>query len=91
MRILKTREFKNDLKRLYKNQKRDLAQAIEAIINNPLIGDTKTADLQSYRVYKFRMNQQLTLLAYTFESNTITLTLITFGSHENFYRNLKRK
>ena len=91
MKILKTREFKNDLKKLYKNQRKDLAKAIETIIDDPLIGKLKTADLSCYRVYKFNMNKQLTLLGYTFESNTITLTLISFGSHENFYRILKKR
>ncbi len=91
MKILKTREFKNDLKKLYKNQRKDLAKAIETIIDDPLIGKLKTADLSCYRVYKFNMNKQLTLFGYTFESNTITLTLISFGSHENFYRILKKR
>jgi mRNA-degrading endonuclease YafQ of YafQ-DinJ toxin-antitoxin module len=31
----------------------------------------------------------LTLLAYTYEEEVVTLTLLALGSHENFYRNLK--
>lgn len=33
----------------------------------------------------------MTLLAYTYNDGTITLTLFAFGAHENFYRDLKRQ
>jgi len=36
------------------------------------------------------MNKQLTFLAYTYEEQTITLTLLALGTHENFYRDLKK-
>jgi len=50
----------------------------------------KIGDLAGVQVYKFKMVGQLMLLAYTFEHDTITLTLLALGSHENFYRDLKR-
>ena len=50
----------------------------------------KVGDLAGIRVYKFKMVDQLTLLAYTFEDETVTLTLLVLGSHQNFYRDLKR-
>ncbi|MDG3088463.1 type II toxin-antitoxin system RelE/ParE family toxin [Vibrio hannami] len=34
--------------------------------------------------------KQLTLLGYSYEDGTLTLELITLGSHENFYRDVKR-
>ncbi len=89
MNILQTRTFKNSVKRLHNNQKKVLDNAIKEIINNPLIGEQKKGDLANLRVYKFHMVGQLTLLAYSFNDNTVTLTLISFGSHENFYRDLK--
>lgn len=90
MNVLQTLQFKKAVKKLHKNQKKELDKAIENIIDTPEIGDLKTGDLAVLRVHKFKMNKQLTLLAYIYEENTITLTLIGFGSHENFYRDLKR-
>jgi len=45
-------------------------------------------DLAGVFVYKFKCNDQLTLLAYEYDPKTRLLLLL--GSHENFYRNLKR-
>jgi len=58
---------------------------------DPLLGETKVGNLAGIRVHKFKMNKQVTLLAYTYEDDTVTLTLLTLGTHENFYRDLKRK
>jgi hypothetical protein len=41
------------------------------------------------QVYKFSMVNQLTLLAYIYGETTDTLTLVSVGPHENFYRDLK--
>ena len=42
-------------------------------------------------VYKFKMDKQLVLLAYSVSDDEImTLYLLKLGSHENFYRDLKR-
>ncbi len=59
-------------------------------MENPLLGEGKVGDLAGVLVYKFKINKQLALLAYTFEETTITLTLLALGQHENFYRELKR-
>jgi len=40
------------------------------------------------RVYKFKMQNQLTLLAYLLSQEQITL--LALGSHENFYQDLKQ-
>ena len=90
IRVVQTRTFAKKVKRLKPNQKKDLDQAIKALINSPLLGEQKKGDLQYLRVYKFKMNKQLTLLGYTFEEGELVLQLITLGSHENFYRDLKR-
>ncbi|MEA3381391.1 type II toxin-antitoxin system RelE/ParE family toxin, partial [Alteromonas australica] len=42
------------------------------------------------RVYKFKMVKQLTLLGYSYEDGTVILELIALGSHENFYRDVKK-
>ncbi len=82
--------FQKAYKKLHKNQKKDIDNAIQNIIKNLDIGQSKTGDLSNVLVYKFKMVKQLTLLAYTYEEQTITLTLLALGTHENFYRDLKK-
>ena len=88
--ILQQPQFKKAVKRLHHNQKQDLQVAIQLIANDPNIGEQKKGDLKNVFVYKFKMIGQLMLLAYTYENNALTLTLLALGSHENFYRDLKR-
>lgn len=90
MIVLQATGFKRAVKRLHANQKSDLDEAVRAIIGNPNIGQLKTGDLSNIHVFKFKMVEQLTLLAYIFEDQTITLTLLALGSHENFYQDLKK-
>ena len=90
MKILQTPTFGKQIKKLHKNQKSDLDQAVEYIINNPGIGDLKKGDLAGLQVYKFKMVNQLTLLAYQFDDDADQLVLLVLGSHENFYRDLKK-
>jgi mRNA-degrading endonuclease YafQ of YafQ-DinJ toxin-antitoxin module len=90
MRILQTPTFSKQIKKLHKNQKIDLDQAVECVVNNPEIGDLKRGDLAGVQVYKFKMVNQLTLLAYQFEDEADQLILLVLGSHENFYRDLKK-
>lgn len=91
MNILQTASFRKTVQKLHANQKKDLDLAIKSIAKAPDLGEAKVGDLAGVRVYKFKMVSQLTLLAYTFEGATITLTLLTLGSHENFYRDLKKQ
>lgn len=90
MNIEQKPSFKKAVKKLKKNQKADVAKAIETLMQAPEIGQMKKGDLSALRVYKFKMVKQETLLAYTWENDILTLTLIGLGSHENFYRDLKR-
>ena len=89
MQIIQTGQFKQAVKKLTAKQKKELDNAVKIIMNNPFIGQQKKGDLDFLWVYKFRMNNQLTLLAYSYEEQTITLTLLALGSHENFYRDIK--
>ena len=59
-------------------------------MNNPLTNEAKVGDLAGVRVYKFKMAAQFILLAYTQENKGRSLTLLAFGTHENFYRDLKK-
>jgi mRNA-degrading endonuclease YafQ of YafQ-DinJ toxin-antitoxin module len=82
--------FERVIKKLHANAKRDLDKAVKELMQNPLIGELKKGDLSGIRVYKFKMVRQLTLLAYLFDKSEKTLTLLALGSHENFYRDLKK-
>ncbi|SMY35634.1 hypothetical protein PMAL9190_02003 [Photobacterium malacitanum] len=87
--ILQTPTFKKAVKKLHKNQKMDLDDAIRQLLKDPYLGEQKKGDLSFLRVYKFKMVKQLTLLGYSYEDGTVTLELIALGSHENFYRDVK--
>jgi mRNA-degrading endonuclease RelE of RelBE toxin-antitoxin system len=88
--VLQTPTFKRIVKKLHKNQKMELDNAIRELIKDPLIGDQKKGDLSFLRVYKFKMAKQLSLLGYGYEDGNVTLELITLGAHENFYRDIKK-
>ena len=85
--IIQAPIFAKQKKKLHKKQIIDLDNAVKSICNDPTIGEMKVGDLQGIQVYKFKSNKQI-LLAY--EVINSTLYLYTFGSHENFYRDLKR-
>lgn len=88
--VLQTPTFKKAVKKLHKNQKADLDEAIKELMIDPLLGEQKKGDLAFLRVYKFSMVNQLTLLGYSYEDGTVTLELMALGSHENFYRDIKK-
>jgi len=87
--VLQTPTFKKAVKKLHQNQKIELDKVVKKLIEDPLLGDQKKGDLSFLRVYKFKMNKQLTLLGYSYQDGTVTLELMALGSHENFYRNIK--
>ena len=89
MRILQTNGFKKTVKKLHANQKDCLDDTILVILSDPLIGTEKIGDLSNVRIYKFRMIEQLTLLAYIHNPEDSSIILLALGSHENFYRDLK--
>lgn len=89
--VLQTPTFKKAVKKLKRNQKNDLDLAVKELIDNPNIGEQKKGSLAFLRVHKFKMNKQLTLLGYSFDDGALVLELIALGSHENFYRDIKRQ
>ena len=88
--VLQTSNFKKTVKKLHQNQKEDLDKAVRMLMEDPLLGEQKKGDLFFLRVYKFKMVNQLTLLGYSYDDGTVTLELIALGSHENFYRDIKK-
>lgn len=88
MMIFQSRIFERKVKKLNKNEKEDLDNEIRNIINNPSIGTEKKGDLRGIFVYKFKLQNQLYLIAYRFVINEY-IELIMLGPHENYYRDLK--
>ncbi|OHE74758.1 MAG: addiction module toxin RelE, partial [Treponema sp. RIFOXYC1_FULL_61_9] len=77
------------VKRLHPNQKADLDAAVRLLLEAPEAGELKKGDLAGIRVYKFRISNQITLLAYTYVERILMFTLLALGAHENFYRDIK--
>jgi mRNA-degrading endonuclease RelE of RelBE toxin-antitoxin system len=88
MRLLVTASFARATKKLHPPQKVELDAALKTVSSDPTIGEAKIGDLLGVRVFKFKLSQQLCLLAYRILDEE-SIKLLTFGPHENFYRDLK--
>lgn len=86
--VQQTNGFLRAYKKLRNNQKLTVDQAIADITGNPTLGEAKKGDLSGVYIYKFNCINQLFLLAYEYDPTSRLLLLI--GTHENFYRDLKR-
>lgn len=88
IQVIQTNVFLRAYKKLHNNQKDSVDQAVAEIIRDPGIGEAKKGDLSGVYVHKFDCVTQQFLLAYEYDPTTRVLLLV--GTHENFYRNLKR-
>ncbi len=88
IQVLQSASFRRAYKRLHANQKADVDAAVRTIVDDPTVGEAKKGDLAGVFVYKFKCVGHLALLAYEYDPATRLLLLL--GSHENFYRELKR-
>lgn len=85
--------FARVAKKLHARDKKALDQAAQNIAADPTIGEEKRGDLAGVFVYKFKLNNQETLLAYELSPNKQApdeVVLLGVGPHENFYAQLKR-
>jgi len=87
MKIYQSVSFRRKIKKFNKNEKSDLDNEIIKIIGDASIGIEKKGDLKGVFVHKFKIKTALYLLSYRLVADGIEL--ITIGSHENYYRNLK--
>ena len=90
MNILQTPTFKRKFKKLSPTQKQSVKDNVLKISKNPSIGIMKKSDLSAVRVHKFKILGQEYLLAYSIEKQEQKIILLALGTHENFYRDLKR-
>ena len=86
-RVCQTPLFGRKVKKLRKDEKAELDRQVREILKNPEIGVEKKGDLQGIRVHKYKFKSSEQLLAYRADQEEILL--ITLGSHENYYRDLK--
>jgi mRNA-degrading endonuclease YafQ of YafQ-DinJ toxin-antitoxin module len=89
MHIIPKLSVEKTIKKFTKQQKLEFDNIVKIIITDPLGGVTKRGDLAGLRIYKFKLNNQLMLLAYIYNEAQNTLHLLKLGPHENFYRDLK--
>ena len=80
--------FKNYVKKLPPHFQQVVLDAVEDVLTNPDVGKLKRDDLTGFRVHKFKMVGQLTLMAYRVEDDSLVLYQV--GPHENFYKSLKK-
>ena len=88
MEIFYKAPFKKFVKKQARPVQLSIEDEIERIIENPAMGETKTGDLQGFRVHKFAFKKQKLLIAY--RASQVEILFYTVGTHENFYRNLKK-
>ncbi len=91
--VLATNSFSRIPKKLHAKDKKVLDEAVKTVANNPSLGEEKRGDLVGVFVYRFKLNNQETLLAYGLQPDKkkpTTLVLLAVGPHENFYTQLKR-
>lgn len=84
--------YKPPFRKFVKKQTRPLQLSIEdeieKILENPSIGESKKGDSLGFQVHKFSFKKQKLLIAYKVSPNEMLFYMV--GSHENFYRNLKK-
>jgi len=84
------RNFYNVKKKLPQILRAAIDDQVDQLCEDPSIGTQKTGDLKRVWVHKFSFLRQQYLLAYSFDEDTVLLTLLSIGGHENFYRDLKK-
>lgn len=88
--IVKTRRFTRTVKRMQPNMLAATHEAIATIAKNPSVGREKKSDLEFFFVYKYHVLDVQYLLAYLIDEEAKEIALVAVGTHENFYRDLKR-
>jgi mRNA interferase RelE/StbE len=88
--VSQTRRFLRQYKKLNDKTAKDVDDAVVQVVNKPTVGDKKKGDLSELWVFKFRSGGQLYLLGYSINDGLRLIYLESIGSHENFYRDIKR-
>lgn len=82
MNVVQARRFAKQIKRLGFEQRQDLKTAILHIMDDTDIGYAARGDLAPLKIYKFKIDDNVAFLAYTFDVCSYTLKLVGIGLHE---------
>ncbi|NPE61423.1 type II toxin-antitoxin system RelE/ParE family toxin [Dickeya dadantii] len=88
--VYQTNRFEKALDKLPQQFGAVVEDEIDAIVENPELGELKKGDLSYLRVHKFKLNNQLMLLRYSWNQDQLIIHLLSLGSHENFYQQQKK-
>ncbi|GBE05007.1 hypothetical protein BMS3Abin10_00626 [bacterium BMS3Abin10] len=88
MKVIASNHFLKFKKKSPKKLQLEIDSQVKKLIEDPDIGEQKKGNLKGIRVHKFTYGRQLFLLSYEVSKNV--LRLYTIGSHENFYKKLKK-
>lgn len=89
--VYQSARFEKAMKKLPESEVKIIEDEIDQIIDNSLIDEQKKGDLAYLRVHKFRLNESIVLLGYSWVANKVELYLLHIGSHENFYDAQKKQ
>jgi mRNA-degrading endonuclease RelE of RelBE toxin-antitoxin system len=90
MKVIQTGSFRRKAKKLHAAEKAALDKAVKKILNSPESGTSKKGDLAGVRVLKYKVKAQQYLLAYGYDAELELITLLAIGTHENFYRDIRK-
>ncbi|MFN0116980.1 MAG: type II toxin-antitoxin system RelE/ParE family toxin [Elusimicrobiota bacterium] len=82
--------FDKQFKRFYLKEQEIIREEIKKIQKDPLAGERKKGALSKVSVHKFKIHQQLYLLAYELDSKRKIIYLYALATHENFYADLQK-
>ncbi len=88
--VSQTRRFLRQYKKLNDKAAKDVDDAVVQVATKPTMDEKKKGDLSELWVFKFRSSSQLYLLGYSIDDGLRLIYLESIGSHENFYRDIKR-
>jgi len=88
--VSQTRRFLRQYKKLNDNIAIDVDEAVVFLSVKPHSGERKKGDLSTLWVHKLKSGNQLYLLGYSIDDGLKLIYLESIGSHENFYRDIKR-
>ena len=74
MKVFQMPRFKNYVKKLPRHFQQVILDAVEDVLANPDAGELKKGDLAGFRVQKFTMVRQLTLMAYKWKRIPLSYT-----------------
>lgn len=89
--VYQTKTFEKALNKLNDSIRDMVDDQIDLIIADPELGTLKKGDISHIRVHKFKINGEQILIGYNWNESKVTLTLLSIGPHENFYRHMKQR